>query len=312
MDSMTQLGMTAIDLNADMCKGPCYSFTYYNGRSYLDHCVISNDLMPMVDKCNIIDDDLHNVSDHLAISVTIKALPPIRYDITNRQQVSWHKVTPEDIDTNYAIPLEHGIMRMLREYDMDMELIHKESDTEMTKNGARLNDIMSSFTNEIHRATMNMPKTKFSKALKPYWDQELTGLSKRSKQATWEWIDAGRPKENNNEIYERYKTCKAEFRREQRRKVYLYEKQCLQDLSDTETIDQRYFWYLVNRNKRRLNIIQPIHNDSMELITDANGIRTEWNGYFKKLYQSEISEKYDNEFRIMIEKEMEHIHRNIP
>ena len=55
-----------------------------------------------------------------------------------------------------------------------------------------------------------------------------------------------------------------------------------------------------------------MHNDSMELFTDANGIRTEWNGHFKKLYQSGISEKYDNEFRNMVEKEMENIHRNIP
>ena len=94
-----------------------------------------------------------------------------------------------------------------------------------------------------------LPHTKFSKTLKPYWDQSLKYLNQDKKTARRNWERAGKPRDPDNPIWVAYKQSKREFRKEQRRKVYQYEQSNIEKLVHSETIDQRYFWYIINKRK---------------------------------------------------------------
>ena len=94
------------------------------------------------------------------------------------------------------------------------------------------------------------------------------------------------------------------FRREQRNRVYQYEIENMELLSKTEEIDQKYFWYMINKQKKRKQTVNPILDDSGELLTDVNDIRNEWNAYYEKLYNWEDPTIYDVNFSTAIEHEI--------
>ena len=48
-------------------SGPTYTYHSTRGSSYIDHCAISNNAQHVISKCEVLDDRIHNVSDHLAI-----------------------------------------------------------------------------------------------------------------------------------------------------------------------------------------------------------------------------------------------------
>ncbi len=61
--------MTIVDLN-EKGKGPKYTFFVLGvGRSYIDHCIVSDDLYDKIEICTVIEDSICNTSDHLAIII---------------------------------------------------------------------------------------------------------------------------------------------------------------------------------------------------------------------------------------------------
>lgn len=57
----------------------------------------------------------------------------------------------------------------------------------------------------------------------------------------------------------------------------------MEELSTAQDMDQRFFWYLVNKNKKNKSA-GPIFDEKRELLTDPNRIREEWNKYYQDLY----------------------------
>ena len=164
---------------------------------------------------------------------------------------------------------------------------------------------VSKFVDQIKAVSGNLKHSKFSKHLKPYWDNSLTHLSKESKKARWDWVKAGRPRDSGDPIVIRYKEAKRTFMREQRLKSYAYEIECIKKLNESNEVDQKYFWYMINKRKRGVNKVQPIQNDAGLLITDVDELRNEWNAYYNRLYTWGENEKYDESHRVLIENEVE-------
>ena len=98
--------------------------------------------------------------------------------------------------------------------------------------------------------------------------------------------------------YEEYKVAKKEFRRELRKAKVEYEKEEMSKINESQTIDQKYFWTLVNRAKNRKKTINPIR-DGEKTITCPNEVRHMWKSYFEELYTPK--DEYDNEFKVEIE-----------
>ncbi len=55
----------------------------------------------------------------------------------------------------------------------------------------------------------NVPISMFNPNMKPYWNMELTHLSRSQKKIMWKWrAAAGRPRGYVSEVYRRYKPTK--------------------------------------------------------------------------------------------------------
>ena len=64
-----------MDVDGDICSGPCYSFHVDGvGTSYIDHCAASFELMKNITSIEVLSDDIHNSSDHLAIQMRLNCM----------------------------------------------------------------------------------------------------------------------------------------------------------------------------------------------------------------------------------------------
>ena len=85
------------------------------------------------------------------------------------------------------------------------------------------------------------------------------------------------------------------------------EKTC--KLNECEYIDQRYFWYMVNKSKKKVNKLQPIQNDKGQLLTNPDEIRNEWTIYHKNLYKGCA---YDSAFKSRVDTEADKLYNCFP
>ena len=81
--------------------GPKYSFHSALHKTYLDHCAVSEDLYNIVDRCEIIPDDIDNVEGG----------------------GGGVKATPDEIMQFYTLPLEAEMNKLLDNYDINRAMI---------------------------------------------------------------------------------------------------------------------------------------------------------------------------------------------
>ena len=91
-----------------------------------------------------------------------------------------------------------------------------------------------------------------------------------------------------------------------------YENENMQNVAKSDDVDQKYFWYLVNKGKGRLKRLPPVRTDNGTLLTDVNEIRKEWNDYYRGLYADDTSQNWDSEFKNKIQSEIDEICKLIP
>ena len=295
MDVVVKHDLRVVDLH----KGTGPNFTYVSSQSntYIDHCIVSEELYTVVKQCRVIPDEIQNVSDHLPLTVTLNLdYLPIRSEIY-RRQVAWHKVTPEQIERLYTQPLEEVTYQLLCDYGIDPQIIiHDQRVTDSQLHDINIEEFVQKFVCQYNTYSLQLPQSHYDKNLKPYWDDELTTLSRTEKAIKREWDIAGKPREEGNDIFIRYKSAKREFRKRQRNKIYEYEVQNMEELAKTQEVDQKFFWYMIRKNKCRLNTVTPICNDNGEMLTTADDIRNEWNSYYQSLLCDNQSDDYDNKF----------------
>jgi len=98
--------LSIVDLN-DKCTGPNYTFNVSKvGMSYIDHCMVSNYIMDKIVSCEVIDDDVMNTSDHLALKIKVDMSMPHVTQHKSTPKVMWGKVSPDEIVKLYTKQLE--------------------------------------------------------------------------------------------------------------------------------------------------------------------------------------------------------------
>ena len=165
-------------------------------------------------------------------------------------------------------------------------------------NGGNVSEIIEKgFCNlmlDIHKASGTLPRTQFKKHSKPYWNNELSILAVNNKKAWREWVIGGRPR-GTHPLFTKYKECKGIFRCAQKKAILAYEQENMDKETKTQEINVRYFWYLVNRTKKKKVYDSPIKLSTGETITKADDIREAWGDYFKELYSLSEHSDFDND-----------------
>ena len=307
IDAMYKCDMIMIDMCEKTC-GPTYTYSFKRGRSYIDHCAISGGLYYVVKSCEVLDDEIRNVSDHLAITteLSLKCVPaPKSPRVSSTFKVAWHKATPEEIRDCYTAPLEAASSKLLHDYGVNPQVILKDQSDKGDTKDINVEHLVQQFIKNTLTACSNLPKIQYNKSLKPYWNKQLTMLSKEQK-STWRaWVSEGRPRDPGNPYTVSYKNAKRNFRDQQRKCTYEFEKNGMKELSETQELDQRYFWYCVNKNKRQTKSIHPILGENGKILTDADEIRREWNDYYSELYS--YRENSDEGFATRVTSELQRL-----
>ncbi|CAH1777007.1 unnamed protein product, partial [Owenia fusiformis] len=271
----------AVDTNR-ATLGPVHTFemlrngNYY--RSYIDHIIVSLPLCGNVSECVILDNEPGNTSDHLPIITTFRDLTSVKHVIQRNDCVgyAWNKLSSDEIKSTYTSSLDlqcKGILNDLRLIGVN-NLENCQIDSYILKlvNGL------------IECSNAHIPIKKFSKHVKPFWNDELTRLVKLKKKRWREWVSAGRPRNADNVIRAQYKSAKCAFRKCFRCSEFMYEQNELNRLYRSESLDQRYYWHLLNKSRNRASRrLSPIKSDNDVIVSDEAGIRDEWRTHFARL-----------------------------
>lgn len=297
MDMCHRRAMTPVDMNVS-CKGPRRTFENERGHvSYVDHCIVSNHCVQNICSCQVLDDIL-NTSDHLAVTCTLELRSILSREVTNSPvadpRVAWHKMSKPEIKFKYSEALDAKLA----------------CSPLLTGEGCLASDIRDNIKRDVRHLecaikdiSRNLPVTKYSKHLKPYWNRGLTESVARKKSAWRRWVAAGRLR-GNDPIWLEYKGAKKQFRKEQRVAALAYETKYLDDVSKTQEIDQRSFWQLINkRRKQRNNQPRPVVDKEGKTIRDFDNIVRVWGEYYGDLYTPE-SGQYNHEFENFIDREI--------
>ena len=170
------------------------------------------------------------------------------------------------------------------------KLVTKKEHFEECNNEEQLNQAYKNLTNTILEVSKKICKKRFNKHEKPYWNSQLTTLSKHEKNVWHTWVDAGRPR--CGPLYQTYKDTKKLFKKARISAEIEYEKAQMDSISKSHDIDQKYFWHLVNKTRKQHLSTQPIVVNR-KVISDSKEIRDTWKDYFNNLYTPSQKDHYN-------------------
>ena len=113
-------------------------------------------------------------------------------------------------------------------------------------------EICEIIVSALHTAAeKTLPKSKFNKHTKPYWNKDVKNAHTNARAHRRKWLSFGRPRDENNQYYRAYKDAKAAFRRLQRYESDKYMQQTFEELDKAAELDYRLFWKLLRRQSGR-------------------------------------------------------------
>jgi exonuclease III len=278
-------GLVPVDMTSQ-AKGPRYTFLNERGhQSYIDHCLVAHYLLPSVTCCEVMEGIL-NTSDHLAIGLQLVLSESVSRTSTRtvKSSVAWHKVTSEQVNSLYTRPLDETIQALMGDTG-SLPISREVLETKLTQ-----------LITLIKSQGAKLPSSQFNKHLKPYWNPGLSSLARENKAAWRKWVENGRPRDENNDVWNELKKTKREFRREQRRQESSYDNQYLEKIQGALEIDQKLFWSLINkRTKQRLPLVRPVVDQNGKIVRDTEGIASVWKDHFEQLYTPKDLPQFDSD-----------------
>ena len=80
----------------------------------------------------------------------------------------------------------------------------------------------------------------------------LTDLAKKKKGLWQKWVSGGK-KRGDDESFVKLKEAKKAFRKQHKEAEQEMERKMMQEICECQQVDQKCFWYLVGRKKKKVN-----------------------------------------------------------
>ena len=274
-------------------SGPHYTFAVEGvGQSYIDHCICSNKIAHQISTCCIFEETLANTSDHLPIHIAIERIKLNEYREENIRQIAWHKFSETDIQEKYTKPLDQAILNRCS------NILTFPQNNSMAKD--EIEQSLRTLTKTIIECSVPLQSPRKPKHLKPYWNETLNSLSKDTKNKWNKWCCAGRPR-GTDPLFTAYKEAKKLYRDNLRKTEHQFEIDQMKHMYESQEMDQKFFWYMVNKNKKHGQKVYPLKIDN-EVITDPDKLRDIWSAYFKALYSEKTDENFNQMFKEHVDK----------
>ncbi|CAH1800384.1 unnamed protein product, partial [Owenia fusiformis] len=287
---MLRNGLTSLDLQS-RTSGPCYTYESGTGyKSYIDHILVSEELLPACLSCKVLADSFTIGCGHLAIESEID-LPSILMQKSSpcasiKPSFAWHKLT-DQLKGDYTNDVDTQVKRLISDISklnvIDMAVIDAYF--------SRLENLL------LEKSNLYVPIKQFCKHQKPFWNVELTELVRKRKLAWREWVRAGRPRDCSNVFRRAFKNAKRAFSKLYNLMKNEYELAQLDNLYYADDLDQNMFWHLVNKSRLYVKKSgKSIRNDNGQVITDPVEVCQEWKLYFSRLASYDKRDIFNSDF----------------
>ncbi len=223
-----------------VCENPHYTYISRTGNSIVDYVIIGDALMQFFDSVERSCEHPDNTAFHLPLKIclSVQVSDRISNDIGNHS-----------LDTYDKIPWKRCTVEQLNSYQESLNL--SINNVWWNTNLTDVNVIHEKLIESIKDADQILPTVKFKKHIKPFWNKKLKDLRKSAMAARAEWVKAGSPRQCSNILYIKYKKLKCEYRREQRKAVWEYERKESNDIGNLKDLDNEKFWRLLNNKACR-------------------------------------------------------------
>ena len=236
--------------------------------------------------CNIEDNDVLNTSDHFPVStvLSIHNLRPLLCELKPCPNIKWGKIDKNILREYYTDPC-----------DSECVLIY-ERISEAIATPQIIDDSFEALINTMIRASGNLPKPKWKRHYRPYWNGELKQL-KAEKIKWWRlWKENGRPRQPQNEHFIKYKVSKLKFKKRLKELHRQYETEEIADIIKTSEVNRAYFWRrLKSIRGNRATLINAIKGEDGVTRHNPEDILDVWHKHFAKLSKPKNLPEYDND-----------------
>ena len=162
-----------------------------------------------------------------------------------------------------------------------------------------IEDFISKLVNAMMTVSQRtVPIVSHLRGAKPYWSPQLTQLSRQQRTVRGHWIADGRPRDDHHDTWWQYKAANREFQRVQREAEYRYNIEAMEELAESEQIDQRYFWYPISKSRKSASNdskrLQPTRGVDGTLLYDPDAVSRSWETYYVDLHTPKDLPEYDD------------------
>ena len=256
------------------------------GETCLDYLMIPESLFVYVTKCITHNYHYLNTSDHVPVSATLSlgAIPLGTVDCTQSTKLRWDKLSGESMFTKYQLPMSIDLDILYTRYNRPT---HSRDD---------IDNFMQELVGIIKHHERAIPKSKFKSNIKPFWCSELNALKKGKIMAYRNWINAGRPRDPDNDLFLANKTAKKLFRKRLKTLSREYDDEKIREAVKKAELDQTTFWKMLKRERDGPKDKTPsIKDHTGKVVHDVHKILELWRGHFATLGTPVDSINFDRE-----------------
>ena len=169
--------------DSSVASGPNYTFSSDTHFTTIDYILASQSLASLIEHCSIEDEHELNTSDHLPIIATFSGAslahtPKVVPTTTTR--INWREANRTYTTLLYASHVDNELSHLInKEYD---DIAEVENDINL------LTNIL------LRSAEQTLPHIQPKKKQKKIYNPTLRHLCSQSRQAFWNWKQAGRPR----------------------------------------------------------------------------------------------------------------------
>ncbi|XP_060075468.1 uncharacterized protein LOC132555135 [Ylistrum balloti] len=275
----------------DICVGPLHSYVHSEdgSSSLIDHIIVNSLNVDLVRSCDVLDHDFLDVSNHRPLLAELR----IPHSTQNEtcETISWisYRWVPAGDSKNVDVYRDNLDVSIINSALWNTQELCSKDDVDIFTRG-----LMNCIRLTSDRV---LPKRKFCKFLKPYWNGQLKELHRNTWRLRQVWVSEGRPRGSNTRSFRLYKDSKRLFRNKHRQ---ISEKHIV-DLNDEiekcADVDQKSFWSLINkRRKSSAGTVGADMNFNEVTIRDPALLALHWGNYFEDIYSKSNCNNFDSRF----------------
>ena len=290
IDFFREFALTASNMQ-QYAIGPVNTFSGGMGTSAIDFIAIPEFLNDKAIRCEVIKDDVMNTSDHRVVKLQL-GIDCSEATISRQREnsrVKWNKIRSNILEQDYTIPVNETILGILNTTNWE-ECDNDEIDT-----------IIDNVTKQMVVCSNRLPKSRYRKHIRPFWNENLTVLKREKVKYHRIWKNNGCPRDDGDQSWVDYKRTKKRFRSEIKYVQCQYEKREMEEILNSAEFDKNRFWRKI-KNARKTNNCNAssIRNAGVKVVQETKEIVEVWRKHFSRLCTETDDDNFDRNHYQMI------------